>query len=140
MEVKIDISEDQFKELLEKELNDLPKETIQNILTECIKGYFSKDHSQVLENIFIVKTDRYSNYATKPSPFLVSMLEECDFSGLQEVVDNCIKDLKENYEQILIKVISSMISESLFNTHNFKFAVESVVCDELNRRHNDGCL
>ena len=87
-----------------------------------------------------VKTDRYSNYATKPSPFLESILEECDFSGLQEVVDNCIKDLKENYEQILIKVISSMISESLFNTHNFKFAVESVVCDELNRRHNDGCL
>ena len=138
MEVKIDVSEDQFKELLEKELNDLPKETIQNILTECIKGYFSKDNSQVLENIFIAKA-RYSDYVT-PSRFLESILEKCDFSGLQEVVDNCIKDLKENYEHILIKVISSMISESLFNTHNFKFAVESVVCDELNRRHNDGCL
>jgi len=136
MEVKINVSEDQFKELLEKELKNLSKETIQNILVECIKEYFSEDNKRNLENIFLVRGNSYGT-SYQPSRFLESILEKCDFSGLQEVVDNCIKDLKENYDHILIKVLSSMISESLSNTYNFKYAVQNAVCNELARRDNN---
>jgi hypothetical protein len=136
MEVKINVSEDQFKELLEKELKNLSKETIQNILVECIKGYFSEDNKRNLENIFLVRGNSYGT-SYQPSRFLESILEKCDFSGLQEVVDNCIKDLKENYDHILIKVLSSMISESLSSTYNFKYAVQNEICNELARRDNN---
>jgi len=130
MEVKVEVSEDQLKELLDKEIKDLPKEIIQNILIECIKEYFSENDHRKINNIFIEEHNRYG-YTTQPSHFFETILRDCDYSGLQEIVDNCIKDLKENYESLLIKIITYMIAESLSKTTNFKSSMNEAVYEIL---------
>ena len=43
MKIEINVDETQFKDILDKELQDLPKEVLQNIIVESIKGYFQQD-------------------------------------------------------------------------------------------------
>ena len=135
MEVKLDISEEQLKELMEKELKDLPKEMIQNILVECIKGYFSSNDNARLENIFVEQRNSW-NYVKEPSQFLQKILNDCDYSGLQEVVDKCIEDLKENYRNILLTAISESLINGLTNTYSFQNVIRESIRDELIRLNN----
>lgn len=136
MEVKIEVNEEQFKDLLEKELTDLPKETIQNILIESIKEYLKEDDYKNL-NAFLVNKEcnHYSNYSIQPSQFFYSMLENCDYSSLQEVADNMIKDLKENYQQILIQVLSNQLANGIANNDVFRANLRDVIDQELYKRN-----
>ena len=138
MEVKIEVNEEQFKDLLEKELADLPKETVQNILIESIKEYLKEDDYKNL-NAFVVNKeyDHYSYCSKQPSKFLYSMLENCDYSGLQEVADDMIKDLKENYQQILIQVLSNQLANGIANNDVFRANLRDVIDQELYKRNQN---
>lgn len=158
MKVQIEVSEDQFKELLEKELADLPKEAIQTMLIESIKAYLH--HEDVTEteavvasygvrepacitrrqnfdnlNAFLVdeEHDLY-NRCKQPSQLFVQMLKDCDFSGLQDIVDDMIKDLKDNYHHILVEAVSKRLADSLINDYGFQSQMTDIIMRELNRR------
>ena len=150
--IQIEVDEDQFKSLIEKEITDLPKDQIQKIIIESIKSYLTGDETIKIEevtknsynttiypvevnrrnynNLNALLTKRYDNYSGtsyQASDFLINLIKECDFSGLQEVVDNMIEDLKNNYHTILIEVLSKQLVNSIFDERNFKDSVLNII-------------
>ena len=134
MEVKIEVSEEQFKELLEKELNDLPKESVQKILLSAIEKYLEEpDHV----NAFLEKREEgYYSKTCRPSDFLINSIKNCDYSELQCLVDDMIKELEDNYKDILIDAIGKMIVNGICNTSNFDMSVETIIRRVLSRANN----
>jgi hypothetical protein len=135
MEVKLTVTEEQFKEILEKGFNDLQKETIQEVIIQSIKEYFTHDNYKNL-NAFIVDKESYGYGSKTASRFLIDCMEDCDYSGLQEVVDLMIKDLKENYHKILIEILSDRLMRGLADTWSFQDSLENTIRKELNNYHN----
>ncbi len=150
--IQIEVDEDQFKSLIEKEITDLPKDQIQKIIIESIKSYLTGDETIKIEEvtknsygttIYPVKVyrrnynnlnalltkiyDNYSGTSYQASDFLINLIKECDFSGLQEVVDNMIEDLKNNYHTILIEIVSKQLVNSIFNERDFKENVLNII-------------
>lgn len=136
MQVSIEVNEEQFKDLLEKELKDLPKETLQEILIQSIKEYFVQDGFKNL-NVFLVESERYGYGVKGPSRFLERMMEKCDYSGLQEMVDSMIKDLKENYHTILMEILSDRLVSGLMDTTSFRTGVEETIRDHIWKMNNN---
>lgn len=122
MEVKINVDESRIPEILEKELNALNAKEIHEIVIECIKQYLSQDNYKNTERLFVYeRVDRYGYNKDEPTDLLYKILKEnMDYSSLQNIVDKCIDELKNNYESLLIKVITEMIASSLADTYNMK--------------------
>ena len=150
--IQIEVDEDQFKSLIEKEITDLPKDQIQKILLESIKSYLegdskikidevvkndygntvypvqvNKNNYNILNGLLIKREDYYNGSSYKASDFLINLLEGCDFSALQELVDNMIEDLKNNYHTILVEVLSKQLVSSIFDERNFRNNVEDII-------------
>lgn len=150
--IQIEVDEDQFKSLIEKEITDLPKDQIQKIIIESIKSYLTGDETIKIEEVtknsynttiypvevnrrnynnlnalLIKKEDYYNGTNYRPSDLFINLLKECDFSGLQEVVDKMINDLKDNYHSILIEILSKQLVNSIFDERNFKGNVLDII-------------
>jgi hypothetical protein len=133
MEVKINVDESRIPEILEKELNALNAKEIHEIVIECIKQYLSQDNYKNTERLFVYKEkDRYGYTQDTPTDLLYKILKEnIDYSSLQNTVDKCIDELKNNYESLLIKVITEMIATSLANTYNMRGILSEIINQKL---------
>jgi hypothetical protein len=150
--IQIEVDEDQFKSLIEKEITDLPKDQIQKIIIESIKSYLTGDETIKIEEVtknsynttiypvevnrknynnlnalLIKKEDYYNGTSYKPSDLFINLLKECDYSGLQEVVDKMINDLKDNYHSILLEILSDRLTSGIMNTTSFRNGVEEII-------------
>ena len=134
MQVSIEVNEEQFKELLEKELKDLPKESVQKILLSAIEKYLEEPNHV---NAFLEKKQEgYYSTTVGPSDFLINTIKKCDYSELQCLVDDMIKELEDNYRDVLINAIGRMIVNGICNTSNFDMSVETIIRDTLRRANN----
>ena len=112
MKVEINVDETQLKDILDKELKDLPKETIQDVIVQSIKGYFEQNNYENVQKLFVYENKSYNYWDTKmtTTEFLNGLVKNCDYSELQSVVDEAIKDVKENHRSILCDFISKIVS------------------------------
>ena len=80
----------------------------------------------------------YNSWDTKitTTEFLNGLVKNCDYSELQSIVDEAIKDVKENHRSILCDLISKIVSEGLFQDYHFKYALDNAVQDVLRRMRN----
>ncbi len=133
MEVKISVDESRIPEILEKELNALNPKEIHEVVMQCIKEYLSLDNYKNTERLFIYKQETYyGSTQDAPTELLYKILKEnIDYSSLQNVVDNCIDEIKNNYESLLIKVITDMIATSLLTTHNMQEILSKTIRENL---------
>ena len=134
MKVEINVDETQFKDILDKELKDLPKEVIQDVIVESIKGYFEQNNYENVQKLFIREINSYSGYSdwttTKTTTeFLNKLAQDCDYSGLQSVVDEAIKSVKENHMTILCRLISEIFTTGLMKNYNFQCELERAITD-----------
>ena len=133
MKVEINIDETQFKELLEGHLSQLPEDTIKDIIVESIRGYFSQNNYELIENLFIETKDHYGYKEKCASPFLDRLVRDCDYSGLQDVLDAAIKNLVENNERILKDMFIEAIADKMYNTYFFRDSVHKALIEMNNR-------
>lgn len=137
MKIEINVDETQFKDILDKELQDLPKEVLQNIIVESIKGYFQQDDYKNVEKIFLHEEKNsygWSHY--EPNELLTSVLKNCDYYQLQEVVDEAINTLKEEHYNILKDILKDMFIKGLTTHYTFQSSLELAINDVLCRRAN----
>ena len=135
MKVEINVDETQLKDILDKELTDLPKEVLQDVIVQSIKGYFEQNNYENVQKIFINESKNSYGFGTSitSTRFLDDLLKECNYSGLQSVVDEAIKDVKENHRSIVCDLISKIMTEGLFQDYNFKYALENAIRDTILR-------
>lgn len=132
IQVTVNIDEKMFDESIGDALKSLKPEEMSEMITNCIKEYLlgknSKGENNIEKIIYDEVNDYFGNSHTlKPSYFTQKMLEKLDYSALQEVVDKCINELKENHKDILEKVMLEMIVKGLKSTYNFNEILEDTV-------------
>ena len=98
MEIKINVDETKFKDVVENELNAFSKEELHEIIRECIIEALRNDN--VLRNIFITPSkDWYGNYKYEtPSQVMIEAAKSIDLSpAFTEIKDKMIETLKTDY-------------------------------------------
>ena len=130
MEIKIDVSDEQFKSVLEQSLSGLPEEKIQEVVFNGLKEYLTK--TDVLENLCFTQDGYYSS--KKPSVFLNQLLQNASHSDvIQDMQDEMLQILKNNYNKILTDALSTCIINSLVCSNSFVDAARMVVHQTLDQ-------
>lgn len=135
IQLTVNIDEKMFDESLGKTLQEMEPEKLKDIITECIKQYFLTNNENIEKLLYEKRDTYYGGYTLGPSDFTEKLIQNLDYSGLQEVADKCIEDLKEHYKDIIEKILLEMMVKGLTDTYSFKDKVSQVMSDIMNRRN-----
>lgn len=138
MEIKINVDETMFKDVLENELNAFSKEELHEIVRECIIEALHNDG--VLRNLFTQKEIDYWGNAKyeKPSQIVIDAAKSIDLSSAYtEIKEEMIDTLKKDYRNVLENAMSRLIVSGIADDSQFRHRIEDVVRDTLRRMHNN---
>lgn len=127
MQLIINVDETMYKDILDKELKALSHEDLKEVIIECIKEYFTKDNFKNLKNLIVMESGSSWDRKETPTLFTKKLIESCDYSELQSIVNKSIEDLNKNHHSILEELLLNAIVRGLFNTYSFSKELESSV-------------
>lgn len=127
MEVKIQVDETKFKDVLENELDAFSPEDLHDIIAECIGEYFRDNNYKALEKIMFDS----GFYRDTPSALLKEAITKCDYSGLQDVADAMIDRLKNNYQDVLAEVLWMQIAKTLANSYSIQDGMNTAIMNAI---------
>lgn len=134
MELKINIDETMFKDVIEKELKAFSREELHEIIRECIVEALKTDGT--LKSLF-VKPKRYSYDSDEATQLLFEAARNINLSpAYEEVQEMMISELKSNYDKLLQNVMLTTMIDGLCDNWNFKNNLQSAVNEILVRRAN----
>lgn len=134
MELKINIDETMFKDVLEKELKAFSSEELHEIIRECIVEALKTDGS--LRSLFI-KPKRYSYETDEASKVLYEAAKNIDLSpAYEEIQEMMITELKLNYSKLLQNIMMKTMVDGLCNDWNFRSNLQSAIDEVLIMRAN----
>ena len=134
MELKINIDETMFKDVLEKELKAFSSEELHEIIRECIVEALKTDGS--LRSLFI-KPKRYSYESDEASQVLIEAAKNINLSpAYEEIQEMMMTELRTNYNQLLQNLMLKTMVDGLCNHWNFRQNLESAVHEILISRAN----
>lgn len=135
MQVTINVDDSMFAEVIDKELKALSSDDLKKIILEVISEYFRQDNYKHTEEL-IFKNSSSVYYNKEFTPLMTQMVKSADYSGLQDIVDKCIEEVKSNYEHLLVKAISASIIDGLTYDYQFSQAVRREVMAVLDAKEN----
>ena len=125
MELKINVDETMFKEVIEKELEAFSKEELHEIIRNCIIEALKTDG--IFKELFV--EPNYSSYSydkNRPTQLVKEAAKSIDLSpAYKEIQDLMINDLKNNYHTMLENVMLSTMAQGLCDDWNFKNTLEN---------------
>lgn len=128
MEVKINVDESMFKDVLDKELKALTPEQIHEIICKALETYLAKP--DVMEGLLFHKDSYYGN--KHPSDLMKETFKSIDLkSECAEVTSSVMTALKANGGKILIDLVISAFAHSLFNQLCHQNEFEMTIYDEV---------
>lgn len=114
MNITINVDETQFKEILDKELKELPKEDLQEIIKQAFSQYILSN-PEFVKNLF-VKESPYSYHKYDPTPIMEDIVKRIDFSKeCEEVVQALKNELIGNSRKILEQLMLKTIARSMLD-------------------------
>lgn len=130
MEIKINVDETMFKDIIDKELKAFSKEELHEITRECIIEVFRNDKNIV--RLFLDTSDWYGK--DRPSDLLVAAANKIDLSpAFKEIQEDMISTLKNNYKEVLEHAMLRAIRTNFANSYEFCTVMETTI-DEILRR------
>ena len=137
MEIKINVDEVKFKDVIENELKAFSKEELHEIIRECIVEALHND--TVLRNIFIIpEKDYWGNYKyEKPSQVMLDAARSIDLSpAYTEIKDKMIDTLKKDYHGVLERAMLGLILNGISNDYDFKCRMSEAIEMAITKRNN----
>lgn len=143
MEIKINVEESRFKDVLEKELAAFSQEELHKIIAEAMHEYLMND--EILKILFTHETSRYyENNTIEASQLLKNVVSKIDISSGFEDVKQKIIDLFNEDETInklvkglFIDMITNGINNFLFqNNSNFMEQIVARICQRVFESRN----
>lgn len=132
MELKINIDESMFKNVIEKELAAFSREELHEIVRECIVTALRDN--ETLTALF-VRPRRYSYEQVEPTEIVRQAAAAIDLSpAYDEIRESMIADLKNNHHELLERVMMRSIIAGLCDDWRFRSSVEESV-EAVLRRH-----
>ena len=122
MEIKIEVSEEKFKDVLEKELKSYSEEELHDICKNCLVSLLS-DVEKI--NELLNKKDSYYSNDTKLEKLLYEAVKKIDFTQTyKDIQDAMINYIKDNQKELLTKLILEVfingLSQNIYNSPTFK--------------------
>ena len=119
MNITINVDETQFKEILDRELKDLPKEDLQEIIKQALTQYIMSNQELVKNLLITNRISRYSNEYT-PTPIMEDIVKSIDFSKECEEVAQALKNelignSRKVLEELMLKSIARSMLEGMKN-------------------------
>ena len=134
MELKINIDETMFKDVLEKELKAFSSEELHEIIRECIVEALKTNGS--LKSLFI-RPKRYSYELDEPSQVLFEAAKNIDLSpAYEEIQKMMITELKTNYSKLLQNIMMKTMVDGLCNDYGFRSNLQTAINEVLIRNAN----
>ena len=138
MEIKINVDETMFKDVLENELNAFSKEELHEIVRQCIIEALHKD--DVLKNLFTIKETDYWGHVSyeKPSQIVINAAKNIDLSpAYAEIKDNMIDTLKRDYRKVLENAMLGAILNGISNDYDFQSRMNASIQEIIYRNSNN---
>ena len=137
MQITVNVEDDTFKQIVEQEIGNIPSEKLQEIIVDALKGYFSaNDYKNARFLIYKEGNDYYGSRREYPTEFTNKIINNCDYSKLQDIVDKAIEELKNNYDRILRDLLGEMLAKGLTEKYLFQTSLQEAINKELYRKSN----
>lgn len=134
MELKINVDETMFKDIIKKELGAFSNEELHEIIRECIIQTLKTDGT--IKKLFI-KPKMYSYSPEEPTQLLFEAAKSIDLSpAYKEIQEIMITELKTNYKKLLENIIMKVMINGLCDDYNFKNNLEDAVISIMNGERN----
>ena len=115
LNIQITLNDEQLKNLIVGNINDLPKEKLQDILLQSIKEILTSDRGQKL----FIESDGYYNSSVRPSYYLKDLVQKADVKdSISPIVNQAVAEFAANYPDILERCLKSSITEMFMNQFN----------------------
>lgn len=107
LNIQVTLDDKQLKDLIVGNINDLPKEKLQDVLLGAIKEFLTSQRGQEL---FVIKSGYYNSIA-EPSKFLKDLVEDADITkSISPVVNEAVEQFANNYHKIMENCIRNVVS------------------------------
>lgn len=107
LNIQVTLDDNQLKDLIVGNINDLPKEKLQDVLLGAIKEFLTSQRGQEL---FVIKSGYY-NSNTEPSKFLEGLVKDADITkSISPVVSEAAEQFLSDYHKIMENCIRNVIS------------------------------
>ena len=145
MELTINVDETKFGEVLQKELDALPKEDLVSLiktgLCQLLTGDTSKSYeNSILMKFFIEKNQSYYGYSSggwRPTSVLEGIIKSTTENKelwadlVKDIQTDIIKTLKENYKEVImntfVKLFMETISSRVVGTGEFQSTLNQMM-------------
>jgi hypothetical protein len=117
MEVKIEVSDEQFQKIVKESIESLPQEKLHEVVLSAIKEYLTT--KDVLDNLFTYKSSYYGN-ERKPSLFLENIMSRAETTeAVNDIRDDMLMTMKKNNREIIEQAFIKTFLRSIFQTKEF---------------------
>lgn len=118
MEVKINVDECRFKDILEKELEAFTKEELHSIIESALKEYLV--NSEIMSEVFLnKKINTWNNTVTyEPTGILAEVVKKVDISPMFEDVKKSVLEIlskEENVKKAAQELFGNIIQRGIMN-------------------------
>lgn len=127
MQVVLNIDEKMFDDAFGNVLMKMDDKQVADVLTECIKQYFTDNNNENIEKLIFDDSGSYYSHGKMRSEFIDNIFKNCDFSKLQPIVDEAINRLKNNFHGMLTEVLIEALTRGLNDTYAFRERLNEVI-------------
>lgn len=136
MEIKIEVGDERFRDVLEKELDAFTKEELHEICRKALIQQMADP--SVFQDLFIDKSEGYHYNRYDARDVLKEAAKTINFDDtFKELQDGIIGYIKEHHLEILHKVAIDMFIEGLGNNIFYSPAFRRALAQELTTRANN---
>ena len=137
MEIKIEVGEERFRDVLENELAAFTKEELHEICRKALIQQMADP--AVFQGLFVEKSNGWNSQAYHASDILKAAAKTVDFDEtFKELQDGIIGYIKENHLKILHELAINMFIEGLSGCIAYSDKFRSRIREELCSRANNG--
>ena len=109
MNITIQIDETQFKDILDKELKDMPKEQLQEIIKQAFTQFFATN-LKVAQELFFTENSYGLSKRKEPTQLLKSIINNISF---EEECDEILTVLKDEFKGNAREIIESVMLKAM---------------------------
>ena len=133
-QVIINVEDDEYKEIVEKGIRALKPEQLQETIVSAIGDFLRANNYEIIKNIFIYKPD-YRN--PEPTLFFRNILNQLDYSELQEILSKIIDELSNNYKEVLVSAMSDLLISRLSNNARLTDTISDIAQNQIYKYVSD---
>lgn len=139
--VNIDVADEDFKKLCVDNINELPKEQIQELLLKAVEVALIRDKEKpeysLEPSLLVTKVKTSYSYKYEPTDLLKSVMQQIDTEKyFKPIADEIAQYIKDNYRKLIQEYMVRSFMSLLFTDAN-KWKIENDMINHINSVMNN---